>query len=83
VKTLDLHALFNGIAANPSAYGFSNISQPILANPPTTGSMPAYNPAVVGKDPQVQHSSLFLDPYFDPTALGQAIVAQTARTMLT
>ncbi len=82
VKTLDLHALYNGIAADPSAYGFSNISQPILANPPTTGSTPVYNPAVVGQDPQVQHSSLFLDPYFDPTALGQAIMAQTARTML-
>ncbi len=83
VKTVDLHSLFNGIAANPSDYGFSNISQPILANPPTTGSTPVYNPAIVGKDPQVQHSSLFLDPYFDPTALGQAIIAQTARTTLT
>ena len=83
VKTLDLHTLFNGIAANPSDYGFSNITQPILANPPLPGSTPTYNPAVVGQDPQVQHSSLFLDPYFDPTALGQAIMAQTARTTLT
>ena len=82
VKTLDLHSLFNGIVANPSAYGFSNVTQPILANPPTPGSKPSYNPKIVGQDPQVQHSSLFLDPYFDPTALGQTVVAQTATGIL-
>ncbi len=83
VKSLDLNALFNGIAANPSAYGFSNTTQPVLINPPTPGSTPTYNPAIVGQDPQVQHSSLFLDPYFDPTSLGQTIIAQTARSTLT
>ncbi len=82
IKTLDLHSLFNGIVANPSDYGFSNVTQPILANPPTPGSTPVYNPAIVGKDPQVEHSSLFLDPYFDPTALGQSIIAQTATGVL-
>ncbi len=83
VKELDLHTLFQGIAANPTDYGFSNITQPVLSSTPTIGTAPTYNPAVVGQDPQVEHGSLFLDPYFDPTALGQSLIAQTARTTLT
>ena len=83
VKTLDLNALFDGIANDPLAYGFTNITQPVLVSTPNAGTTPAYNPAIVGADPQVQHSSLFLDPFFNPTALGQAIIAQTARTTLT
>ena len=83
VKTLDLHTLFDGIAANPSDYGFTNITQPVLSSTPASGTTPTYNPAIVGQDPQVEHGSLFLDPYFDPTALGQAIIAQTARSTLT
>ncbi len=83
VKTLDLHALFNGIANDPSAYGFTNITQPVLITPPGSSVTPVYNPAIVGQDPAVEHGSLFLDPYFDPTALGQAIIAQTARSTLT
>lgn len=83
VKTLDLNTLFNGIAANPSAYGFTNIAQPVLSSVPTAGSAPSYNPAIVGQDPQVQHGSLFFDPYFDPTSLGQTLIAQTARSILT
>ena len=83
VKTLDLHTLFNGISANPSDYGFTNVAQPVLSSAPGVGTTPAYNPAIVGQDPQVEHSTLFLDQYFDPTALGQAIIAQTARSTLT
>ena len=83
VKTLDLNTLFKGIAANPSDYGFTNTTQPILSSMPNVGTTPAYNPAIVGQDPQVQHGSLFLDPYFDPTALGQTVMAQTARSTLT
>ncbi len=82
VKTLDLNTLFNGIAATPSNYGFTNIAQPVLSSTPTPGSTPTYNPAIVGQDPQVEHGSLFLDPYFDPTALGQTLIAQTARNTL-
>ena len=81
-KELDLHTLFKGIQDNPTAYGFTNITQPVLISTPDIGSAPVYNPAIVGEDPQVQHGSLFLDPYFDPTALGQAIIAQTARNTL-
>ncbi len=83
VKTLDLNTLFNGITADPLAYGFTNTTQPVLVSTPTAGTTPTYNPAIVGEDPQVQHGSLFLDPYFDPTALGQALIAQTARSTLT
>lgn len=84
VKELDLNALFKGIVADPASYGFSNVTQPILTSTPSaTSSAVTYNPAIVGQDPAVQHSSLFLDPYFDPTALGQAIIAQTARSTLT
>jgi len=83
VKTLDLNKLFQGIVNDPSAYGFTNITQPVLVSTPNAGTTPVYNPAIVGQDPQVEHGSLFLDPYFDPTALGQALIAQTARTTLT
>jgi len=83
VKTLDMNKLFQGIANNPSDYGFTNITQPVLLSTPNAGTSPAYNPAIVGQDPQVEHGSLFLDPYFDPTALGQALIAQTARSTLT
>ena len=83
VKTLDLHALFNGIANDPSAYGFTNTTQPVLVTTPGNGVTPVYNPAIVGQDPAVEHASLFLDPYFDPTELGQALIAQTARNALT
>ncbi len=83
VKTLDLNKLFNGISANPLDYGFTNATQPVLVSTPGIGTKPTYNPAIVGQDPQVEHGSLFLDPFFDPTALGQAIIAQTARSTLT
>ena len=83
VKTLDLHTLFNSISASPTDYGFTNATQPVLVSTPNVGTTPTYNPAIVGQDPQVEHGSLFLDPYFDPTALGQAIIAQTARSTLT
>ena len=83
VKTLDLNTLFNGISANPTDYGFNNTTQPVLVSTPGVGTTPVYNPAIVGQDPQVEHGSLFLDPFFDPTALGQAIIAQTARSTLT
>ena len=83
VKTLDLKTLFDGIAASPEDYGFTNVTQPVLVSTPGAGVAPVYNPAIVGQDPAVQHGSLFIDPYFNPTALGQAIIAQAARSTLT
>lgn len=83
VKELDLNSLFNNIAASPADYGFSNVTQPVLSSGTSPGSPITYNPAIAGQDPAVEHSTLFLDPFFDPTALGQAIIAQTARDALT
>lgn len=83
VHLLDVNKLFNSIVADPAAYGFTNVDQPVLANPPfQPGTPEAYNPAIVGQDPAVRHASLFLDPEFDPTALGHAILGETARNAL-
>ena len=83
VHLLDVNKLFNSIVADPAAYGFTNVDQPVLANPPLQPGTPeAYNPAIVGQDPAVRHASLFLDPEFDPTALGHAILGETARNAL-
>lgn len=83
VKEVDFNKLFNGIAADPAAYGFANVSESVLANPPFPGSTPVYNPNIVGQDPAVEHGTLFLDPFFNPTALGQSVMAETARSALT
>ena len=78
VKTLDLHTLFNNIVADPSGYGFTNITQPVLSSLPGTGSALTYNPAIDGQNSRVEHGSLFLDPLFDTTERGQMLIAQTA-----
>jgi phospholipase/lecithinase/hemolysin len=83
VEVLDLNKLFDAIEADPLAYGFVNVDQPVLAAPPLQPGTPTvYNPAIVGQDPAVQHATLFIDPFFHPTALGHAIVAETARSEL-
>ncbi|TDH58975.1 ScyD/ScyE family protein [Dankookia rubra] len=79
VTLLDVHKLFDAIADDPAAYGFNDVDQPVLAAPPLQPGTPTvYNPAIVGQDPAVEHASLFIDPFFHPTALGQAILAETA-----
>ena len=83
VKELDLNSLFNDIAASPADYGFTNVTEPLLSSGTSPGSTVAYNPAVNGQDSAVERSTLFLDPFFDLTAPGQAIIAQTARDTLT
>jgi len=82
VKELDLNSLFSDIVANPTDYGFTNVDQPVLASGTAPGSPVAYNPGIMGQDPAVEHSTLALDPFFDPTARGQALIAQTARNTL-
>ena len=80
VELLDVNALFDAIAADPLAYGFVNVDQPVLAIPPIQPGTPeVYNPAIVGQDPAVRHATLFIDPVFHPTALGHAILGETAR----
>lgn len=59
------------------------MDEPVLiSQTPLTGEQPAYNPAIIGQDPAVQHATLFLDPFFHPTALGHSILAETARNEL-
>ena len=83
IEILDTNTLFDSIAAEPGAYGFVNVDEPVLSSrTPVTGEPIAYNEAIVGEDPAVQHATLFLDPYFHPTALGHSIVAETARDEL-
>ena len=83
VEILDLNGLFAGIVAEPGAYGFANVDEPVLVTPPNVEvEAPVYNPAIVGQDPAVQHATLFLDVLFSPTALAQSIMAETARDVL-
>jgi phospholipase/lecithinase/hemolysin len=83
VELLDVNELFDAIAADPHAYGFLNMDQSVLALPPIQPGTPeVYNPAIVGQDPAVRHATLFVDPVFHPTALGHAILGETARDYL-
>ena len=83
IEILDVNGLFDSIAAEPGSYGFVNVDEPVLSSQtPVTGEPIEYNEAIVGEDPAVQHATLFLDPYFHPTALGHSIVAETARDQL-
>ena len=83
IEILDTYSLFDAIEAEPDAYGFTNVEEPVLSSQtPLTGEEPVYNEAIVGEDPAVQHSTLFIDPFFHPTALGHSIVAETARDEL-
>ena len=83
VTLLDINGLFENIVAEPGAYGFLNTDEPVLITPPNVDvAEPVYNPAIVGQDPAVQHSTLFLDVLFSPTALAQSLIAETARDAL-
>ena len=83
VKTLDLHTLFNNIVADPSAYGFTNVTQPVISSIPGTTSAPVYNTAINGQNSSLEQGSLFMDPLFDTTSRGQTLIAQTAHNTLT
>ena len=83
IEIFDTKTLFDAIEAEPGSYGFVNVDEPVLSSQtPLTGEPPAYNEAIVGQDPAVQHATLFIDPFFHPTALGHSIMAETARNQL-
>ena len=83
IDIFDVNTLFDAIEAEPGAYGFVNVDEPVLSSQtPLTGEEPVYNEAIVGEDPAVQHATLFIDPFFHPTALGHSILAETARNEL-
>ena len=79
IEIFDTSALFNAIAEDPGAYGFVNVEEPVLiSQTPLNGEPPAYNPAIIEGGLEVQQATLFIDPFFHPTALGHSIVAETA-----
>ena len=83
IEIFDLNTLFEDIAADPEAFGFVNVDEPVLiSQTPLNGEAPVYNPALVGQDRSVQDATLFIDPFFHPTALGHSIVAEAARDEL-
>ena len=83
IEIFDLNTLFDDIAADPEAFGFVNVEEPVLiSQTPLNGEAPVYNPALVGQDRSVQDATLFIDPFFHPTALGHSIVAEAARDEL-
>ena len=82
VKALDLHTLFNNIVADPSTYGFTNVTQPVISSIPGTTSSPVYDTAIDAQSPKVEHASLFMDPLFDTTERCQTLMALTARNTL-
>ena len=83
IEILDVNSLFDSIEAEPGSYGFVNVDEPVLSSQtPLTGEEPVYNEEIVGEDPAVQHATLFIDPFFHPTALGHSVVAETARNQL-
>ena len=83
ITIFDTSALFNAIAEEPEAFGFVNVEEPVLiSQTPLTGEPPAYNPAIIEGGLAEQQATLFIDPFFQPTALGHSIVAETARDEL-
>ena len=64
-------------------FGFTTVAEPLLVNGPIPGSTPIYNPAIDGQDSAVRPATLFLKPFYDTTEPGQAIIAQTAQSVLT
>ena len=83
VDVADLNGLFGAIAADPLAYGFVNVNQPVLALPPLEPGTPeVFNPAIDGQDPAVRAETLFIDPFFHPTAPGQVLIAEAALDVL-
>ena len=50
IEILDLNELFDDIAANPEAYGFVNVNEPVLSSQtPVTGEPIKYNEAIDGE----------------------------------
>ena len=83
IEIFDTSALFNAIAEDPGAFGFVNVEEPVLiSQTPLNGEPPVYNPAIVEGGLEEQQATLFIDPFFHPTALGHSIVAETARDEL-
>jgi phospholipase/lecithinase/hemolysin len=77
LSTLDTYALLDEIVANPSSYGFTNVTTPCL-----TGAVDYSGGTVCAPTLAAQNQYLFWDE-LHPTAAGHAIVADAAQAVVT
>ena len=77
LSTLDTYALLDEIVANPSGYGFTNVTTPCL-----TGAVDYSGGTVCAPTLAAQNQYLFWDE-LHPTAAGHAIVADAAQAVVT
>ena len=76
VYQVNVFGLTTQVAANPSAYGFANVTQPCFVEPTAT------TPQILcSTDPAVQNTFFYWDPYHPTYAAGQ-LLAQTAITTI-
>ena len=72
IYQVNVFALVNQVAANPSAYGFANVTQPCFVEPTAT------TPQILcSTDAAVQNTFFYWDPFHPTYAAGQ-VLAQTA-----
>jgi outer membrane lipase/esterase len=72
IYLVDLFALQNQVAANPSAYGFANVTQPCFVQATQT------TPQILcSTDPAVQNTFFFWDPFHPTYATGQLLAQRT------
>jgi phospholipase/lecithinase/hemolysin len=77
LSTLDTYALLDEIVANPSSYGFTNVTSPCV-----TGAIDYVGGTACASTLAAQNQYLFWDD-LHPTAAGHAIVADAALAVLT
>lgn len=77
LSTLDTYSLLDAIVANPSSYGFTNVTSPCL-----TGAINYAGGTVCASTLAAQNKYLFWDD-LHPTEAGAAIVAGAAQAVVT
>jgi phospholipase/lecithinase/hemolysin len=77
LSTLDTYALLDGIVANPSMYGFTNVTSPCV-----TGATDYVGGTACASTLAAQDKYLFWDD-LHPTEAGQMIVADSAQAVVT
>ncbi|WP_158931177.1 SGNH/GDSL hydrolase family protein [Acidisphaera sp. S103] len=77
IDYVNTYALLDAAVANPAAYGFSNVTQPVWTGGPAPGSGGSLNAAGAA-----QNGYLFFDD-LHPTAAGHALLAAAVTSSLT
>lgn len=77
VMQVNVHALFNELLANPSTYGFTNVTSPACT---TASAITCTTSTLVSPDAATTHS--FADD-IHPTPAAHAIIAQVVDSMIT